>query len=111
MARGLKPASLGAEIPEARLRKLRAYSQGLIAPLIKHTEEGLVRPEEVVIILLAGALFTQLRHVLDSEKVPAGPLVNELFEGKDAVELPDFYLETPDPSGDEISPRKVRKKR
>lgn len=108
--RSLRPASLG-EIPEERLRKLRAYSQALLAPLVKHIGEEIIRPEEVVSVLATAALFTQLKYVMKTDKLPFGPTVNEIYEGRAAVELPEKYLETPEPSDDEILPAvKQRKK-
>lgn len=108
--RAQRPATLG-KIPEERLRRLRAYSQGLLAPLIKHIEEEIVRPEEVVFILGAAALFTQLKYVMRTDKIPFGPTVEEIFEGRKEVVLPEKYLETPDPAPEEILPRvKARRK-
>jgi hypothetical protein len=107
--KSLRPASMGT-IPEARLRKLRAYSQGLLAPLLKHIDEDILRPEEVVMVLATAALFTQLKYVMRTDRLPMGPLVNELYEGKEAVVLPEQYLATAEPEGDEVLPRigKVR---
>lgn len=108
--RSLRPASLG-EIPEERLRKLRAYSQGLIAPMINHMELGIIRPEEIVAVLATGALFIQLKHVMRTDKLPLGPKVNEIYEGDEAVVLPEDYLSVGEPTNDEILPRIGRKKR
>lgn len=99
----LRPASIG-EIPESRLRKLRAYSQALIAPLTKHLETGVFRPEEVVMILATGALFVQMRHVMRTDKIPSGQRVADIYEGE-AVVLPEAYLATAEPTDDEILPR------
>lgn len=116
--RSLRPVSLG-EIPEARIRKLRAYSQAVMAPMLKHVEEELLRPEEVVMILATAALFVQLRYVLRSDKVPMGISARDLYEGPEAVVLPAEYFATADPvsdpggAKDEVLPRvgKTRKRR
>ncbi len=72
---------------------------------MKHIEAEIIRPEEVVMVLATAALYTQLRYVMHTERVPYGPTVNEIYEGREEVILPEKYLETPDPSPDEILPR------
>lgn len=110
VVRALRPASLG-EIQEARLRQLRAYSQGLLGPTLKHVEDEVLKPEELVIVLTTAALFVQLKHVMGTDKMPLGPKVIELYEGPSAVVLPEKYLETPEPTEDEILPSVVKKGR
>jgi hypothetical protein len=102
--RSLRPASLG-EIPEPRLRKLRAYSQGLLAPVLKHIEAEVLRPEEAVMVLTTAALFTQLKHVMRTDKMPTAGLVNDMYDGPEAVVLPEQYLATAEPAEEEVLPR------
>lgn len=109
VVRGLKPVSLGDEIPEARLRKLRAYSQAALAPMLKHMEEEteagktLIAPEELVMVLATAALFVQLRYVLKTDKLPASLIATDLYEGPTPVDLPEetqnFLDETPKRTG------------
>jgi hypothetical protein len=109
VVKALKPAALG-EIPETRLRRLRAYSQGAVAAMIRHIEEEppVLAPEELVLVLTTAALFVQLKYVMRTDKLPLGPLVNEIYQGDEAVVLPERYLQTPEPSDDEILPRMGR---
>lgn len=109
MIRALRPASIG-EIPEARLRKLRAYSQGLVAPLLKHIEQDIIRPEEVVVVLSTAALFVQLKNVMRTDRLPMGPAVIDIYDGPEAVVLPEQYLATAEPADDEILPRLAKKR-
>lgn len=109
VVKAFAPSSIG-PIPEPRLRKLRAYSQGLLAPMLKHVEEEIIRPEEVVMVLLTAALFTQLKYVMRTDKLPLAGRVNDLYEGKEAVILPERYLQTPEPAPAEILPAESKKR-
>lgn len=56
-----QPRSLEIPIPEARLRKLRNYLTALLQPIETELQDELLRPEEVVFMLLAGAAYYQKR--------------------------------------------------
>ncbi len=84
----------GAIISDARLRKLRAYAQALIKPLIEHVtggvdDEGAFPPclsyEELTAILTSAALFVHLNHVLGSDKVPQ-KYVSDILYGEEEEE-------------------------
>ena len=64
----LSPASSGI-IPDARLRKLRTYALAATAPMIEHTQEGLLSPEELVALLGSAALYVHMRYVMGTENV------------------------------------------
>lgn len=68
----MSPLSLGCAIPEARMRKLREVSTALFAPICEllDEEDSVIRPEEAVVIALAGALYFQLRNVQNTTKIP-----------------------------------------
>ena len=55
----LRPATLGLEIPRKRLYRLSAYVRAFCEDTFEHVEEGLLRPEELVLIFLAAALYVQ----------------------------------------------------
>jgi hypothetical protein len=78
--------------------------------MIRHIEEEppVLAPEELVLVLTTAALFVQLKYVMRTDKLPLGPLVNEIYQGDEAVVLPERYLQTPEPSDDEILPRMGR---
>lgn len=102
--RSLRPASIG-EISDSQLRKLRAYSQGLLAPVLKHVDQELLRPEEAVMVFATAALFLQLKHVMHTDRLPMGPKVVDIYDGPEAVVLPEDYHKYGEPSDDEILPR------
>jgi hypothetical protein len=110
VVRAMKATSLG-ELSDARLRKLRTYSQAALAPMLKHVDEEVIRPEELVIILATAALFVQMTRVMRTSKMPMGPAVEDIYEGREAVILPERYLETPEPRDDEILPQVQKKKK
>jgi len=59
----------GNEIPQKRLARLRGYAIAVLEPLRIHlSEEELLRPEELVVVLLAAALVV---HDQDTPKDPA----------------------------------------
>ena len=62
-------------IPRERLDRLFAYTQALVAAPIEHVEEGYLRFEELVEILVAAAFFIHLQYVMAGEKVPFKPTV------------------------------------
>ena len=87
-------ASLNLEdkaVPEARLRRLREYSQALLEPLLEHLkdqtyeEEGITYPaplaaHELVSILQSAALYTHMLYVVGSEKLPQSKVAESLFK-------------------------------
>jgi hypothetical protein len=68
----LKPDS--GEIPEKRLRRLHEYTSALIEPIVEHMKEELLRPEEMVAILAAAALYTHTTEVLQVENEKRVPM-------------------------------------
>lgn len=75
----LRPSKLEGQLPEKRLTKLRSYALPVFAPLIDMIEEEVLRPEEVVIIALAGAMLVQALHVMKTTHLPAVAVVEDLF--------------------------------
>ena len=73
-------------IPHERLRCLREYAQAACEVMLEHTEETLpddrplLRPEELVLILLSGALFVQSVKVMNNMNVNNLELGKLLFE-------------------------------
>lgn len=62
-------------IAENDMRLLKAYMEGICAPLHAEAEAGYITYEEIVFILAAGALFTHLQKVIPAaEAVAAGNL-------------------------------------
>ena len=77
----LRPATLGAEMPRKRLFRLSGYVSALTKEVFSHVEEGLLRPEELVLIFLAASLAVQ-----DSIKEVGGEEnANELIGASDLV--------------------------
>jgi len=64
----LRPATLGAEIPRNRMQRLSAYVREFVRAMTGHVEEGLLRPEEAVLIFTAAGLLvqSQIREVQQS---------------------------------------------
>lgn len=79
VVKALRPLSLG-EIPEERLRKLRAYAQAVIKPCFEHVEEGLLRPEELVAIGAVFTMYTQTALVMHTDKLPMAPLAGDMYD-------------------------------
>lgn len=73
-------------IPDVRLGKLREYAMAACAAMLEHTEEQLpdgkmlLYPEELVLVLLSGALFVQATKVMKSVHVTNLDLGKLLFE-------------------------------
>lgn len=79
------------EISANRLRKLREYSTEILRPLLDHVyggideetgEEfppGLLSAQELVMILVAAALYVQMQSVLESDKLPQARDTETLF--------------------------------
>jgi hypothetical protein len=65
-----KPASLGHEISEARMARLRQYTEAILAPLHEHVEEGLLAAEELIFVFSCASLLIHARHVLKTDKLP-----------------------------------------
>ncbi len=76
----LRPATLGAEMPRKRLFRLSGYVSALVSEVNEHVEEGLLRPEELVLIFLASSLAVQ-----DQIKEVGGDEANELAGASDLV--------------------------
>jgi hypothetical protein len=83
--------------------------------MLRHVEEEppILKPEELVLVLTTAALYVQLKYVMKTDKLPMGPLVTEIYEGPEAVVLPERYLSTPEPDAEKIRPRlgRPRKKK
>jgi hypothetical protein len=56
--------------PDARKRKLRAYLSGMIDAILEHRKSGDVTAEELVFVLVAGALFIQKLLVSKNKRSP-----------------------------------------
>lgn len=74
-------------IPPERMRCLREYAQAACEVMLEHTEETLppddrplLRPEELVLILLAGALFVQATKIMGSTSITNLEVGRLLFE-------------------------------
>lgn len=65
----LSPSS--GKIPEKRLRKLRAYAQALAALPLKHLNDKVLTPEELVAILAVSAMWVHCSKVMENSKIPA----------------------------------------
>jgi len=76
----LRPATLGAEMPRKRLFRLSGYVKAMVDEVNSHVEEGLLRPEELVLIFLASGLAVQ-----DSIKEVGGEDANMLAGASDLV--------------------------
>lgn len=88
----LRPATLGAEMPRKRLFRLSGYVTALVGEVNEHVEEGLLRPEELVLIFLASALAVQ-----DQIKEVGGDDANQLAGASDLARqvLEDLKLTDP----------------
>lgn len=91
------PNKLG-EISPKRLAELHEYAVALIQPLREELEiaaeipqkygaeflpmDKYLKPEEAVLILLAGALVFQAHHVMGTNKLPALETTSALLEKK-----------------------------
>ncbi len=62
-------------------------------------------------IVATGALYIQMKHVMHTDKLPAGGRVMDIYDGPEAVVLPEAYLATAEPSDDEILPRIGKQKK
>lgn len=62
-------------IPRERLERLFAYTQALVQAPLEHVEEGYLRHQELVNILVSAAFFVHLQYVMAGEKVPFKPTV------------------------------------
>jgi hypothetical protein len=82
VAAALRPESLGHEVPDARLRKLREYALAVVEAPLEHVEEGLLTAEELVAILSVGSLFVHLHHVLETDRLPFARLAVDLYENE-----------------------------
>lgn len=63
------------QISDERIKKLKPYTLAIMAPLVEHTEEGLLSIEELIAIFCVCANYLHLTHVLktlDYEKVSSG---------------------------------------
>lgn len=87
MAVVLHPES--GEIKEPRLKRLREFSQALIAPLEElvnggRDEQGefgpCLKPEELVAVLIAAALYVHLSSVSQTERLPNKDISDLLFD-------------------------------
>lgn len=91
------PTSYKGEIGEKRLVHLQNYMIELINPAFDHIDEGLLKPEELVFILTAGALFIQCSQINQDEKIPLGPEISRLFMKKlKKTSLPPIDVKCPE---------------
>ncbi len=60
---------------EARFPKLQEYALALFEPLRTEIADEFLKPEEAVLICLAGALFHQMGDVMHTDKLPMGTVV------------------------------------
>lgn len=67
-------------IPEARMRRLREYALAACEVMLENSDEGLLHPEELVLILLSGALYVQATRVMKSVNVTHLDLGKLLFD-------------------------------
>ena len=56
--------------PDSRKRKLRAYLSGIIDAILEHRKSGDITAEELVFVLVAGALFIQKLFVSKNKQSP-----------------------------------------
>lgn len=88
VTQALHPTSLKV-IPVERLHKLREYAQAACEVMLEHTEEELpdgrplLRPEELVLIMLSGALYVQCGAVMKGVHVTNFELGRLLFAKKE----------------------------
>lgn len=63
------------KIPEKRMRHLKPYVLGIIAPLFEHVAEEAIRPEELVAVLTTAARFTHNVLILKTDAYKAVDVV------------------------------------
>lgn len=58
-------------------RTLREYTEGLVEAPLAHIKEGLILPQEIVLVLLASAAMVQQLYVDKNSKIDIGKIFNE----------------------------------
>lgn len=67
----MRPATLGGEIPKHRMLKLGSYTRAFTEEILEHVAEGLLRPEELVLIFITVALYVETSlHEVPAQEAP-----------------------------------------
>jgi hypothetical protein len=57
-------------VTETRVKRLRPYVEGILAPLCEHVDEKLLSPHELVSSLMAAAMYIHATYVLEWRNIP-----------------------------------------
>jgi len=89
------PHSHNKPLSEENGRRLQAVTIDMLQPYMDYLEEGIVRAEEIVFALTAGALFVQMTKILEDDRLPVGVEVKKFVNLQKKAKLPPMETKCP----------------